>query len=57
MQSYSKDGENVIVIVMDMFTGGHIERMLDDPWFTNGFRKGMDGFVWYPDTISMADAT
>ena len=42
---------------MDMFTGGHIERMLDDPWFTNGFRKGMDGFVWYPDTISMADAT
>lgn len=56
MQSYSRNGENVIVVIMDMFTGGHIEKMLDDPWFDD-FRAGMDGFVWYPDTVSMADAT
>lgn len=56
MQSYSRHGENVVVVVMDMFTGGHIEKMLDDPWFAD-FRRQMDGFVWYPDTVSMADAT
>ncbi len=56
MQAYSRDHENVVIVVMDMFTGGHIEKMLDDQWFDN-FRRQMDGFVWYPDTISMADAT
>ena len=54
--SYSKSKENVIIIVMDMFTGGHIEKMIADPWFDN-FKKTMDGFTWYPDTISASAVT
>lgn len=50
----SRDGVNVVVIVMDMFTGDHMGRMvLDEP----ELRKKLDGFVWYPDTLAVGNST
>lgn len=56
MQNYSKKQENVVIITMDMFTGGHIAKMIDDPWFDD-FSTSMDGFTWFPDTMATGSAT
>ncbi len=56
IHSYSKEGENIVILILDQFTGGHIEPMINDPWFQD-FKKDLDGFVWYPDTLSVGSNT
>lgn len=51
---FSRAGENTIVIMIDMFTGSHLERILAA---SPELRKGLDGFTWYPDTVAPGATT
>ena len=51
---FSRDGTNTVVIMLDMFTGSHMDLILKaDP----GMRQGLDGFVWYSDTVAPGATT
>ncbi len=45
---------NVLLIMMDMFTGGFIPEIFEEH---PELRSSYDGFVWYPNTISMGTST
>ncbi len=50
----SKEKNNILVIMIDSFTGDHMYKILKErPEILFGF----DGFTWYPDTISAANCT
>ena len=52
--NFSKRGENILIVMLDNFTGGHVQEILDkDPGLTRQF----EGFVWYPDTLAPGSAT
>ena len=51
---YSKSGKNTIIFVLDMFTGTHINQMLDDMPDT---MSKFTGFTWYPDTVATGSST
>ena len=50
----SRTKPNVLVFMLDMFTGDHIAGMQKD---RPDLLKEYDGFTWYPDTISEAAVT
>jgi hypothetical protein len=51
---FSRDGLNTVVLMFDMFTGGHVERILtEEP----ELGERLDGFVWFPDTLSAGPTT
>ena len=51
---FSKTGENIVVVMMDAFTGTHMERILQaEP----ELKRDLDGFVWYPDTLAAGPST
>ncbi len=52
--SFNPNGNNVLVIMLDMFTGGHIEKIFKE---NPDIRESLDGFTWYPNTISAGTAT
>lgn len=52
--SFSKDNENVVVLMLDMFCGGFIPEILESK---PSLEQDMDGFVWYPNTISISNNT
>ncbi len=52
--AFSKEKPNVLIVVMDMFTGGHMEDMLRDQ--PDLYQK-LAGFVWYPDTLATSKST
>ena len=52
--SYAKNHKNIIVIVLDMFSGSHT------PYIFKQFpdlKDAFDGFVLFPNTISTSDST
>lgn len=50
----SSTSPNVIVFVLDMFTGGHVGEIFTEyPELKTSF----DGFTWYPDTLATGSAT
>ncbi len=50
----SREAPNVLVIMLDMFTGDHIRYIREEyPESLEGF----DGFTWYPDTVSEGSGT
>jgi YidC/Oxa1 family membrane protein insertase len=51
---FSRDGLNTVILMFDMFTGGHLERILEEE---PQLRERLDGFVWFPDTVSAGSAT
>ncbi len=52
--SFSKNKENVVVIVLDMFQGWYLRQILiDNPEFSNT----LSGFKWYPNSISISNYT
>lgn len=51
---FSRNGENTLVVMLDMFTGGHMERILAE---APELRRDLDGFVWFPDTVSPGATT
>ncbi len=50
----SRNGTNVVVIMMDMFSGDHLGRMVREH---PELREQLDGFVWYPDTLAVGNGT
>lgn len=51
---FSRTEKNVVVVMLDMFTGGHVRQILDEE---PELKRQLDGFVWYPDTMSTGAAT
>ncbi len=52
--TFSREGSNVLVVMLDMFTGGHLGPMLrEDPALAARFQ----GFTWYPDTMAPGAVT
>jgi hypothetical protein len=50
----SGQGRNIIVLMLDMFTGEHMERLLrEDP----SLAQSLSGFTWYRDTLSAGNRT
>jgi YidC/Oxa1 family membrane protein insertase len=50
LNAYSKDKKNIVVIMLDMFTGDHVSTIFKDyPKLKSHFT----GFTWYPDTLTM----
>lgn len=52
--SFSKEGQNVVILMLDMFSGDNMQPMLDE--FPE-FYDLLDGFIWYPNTLSAGSAT
>lgn len=50
----SKTEPNVLIFFLDMFTGGHMEELFRED---STLRKRLDGFTWFPDTMSPGFAT
>lgn len=51
---FSRDGTNAVIVVADMFNGNYLGRMLEeDP----SLARRLEGFSWYPDTLSPSSAT
>lgn len=50
----SKYGTNVIFILADMFNGNYMQKILDEE---PEYRAELDGFVWYPDCLSISNET
>lgn len=52
--SFSPEDKNVVIIMLDMFTGGHMEKILEEE---KELMKAFEGFVWYPDTMATGSTT
>ena len=50
--TFSRDGTNVLILVLDRFMGGFVERILDEE---PDLAARLEGFVWYPRTLSAGD--
>ena len=47
---FSRNGKNIVVLLLDMFTGGYIQQVLDEePEIMSNYT----GFYWYPNTLSV----
>lgn len=51
---FSSTEKNLLIIVLDMFTGDHFPYLLED--FPE-LKEGFAGFVWYPDTLTAGSGT
>lgn len=52
--SFAKDKPNVIIVMLDAFTGGHLPEILARK---KDIKDALDGFIYYPDTISSGEFT
>ena len=52
--SLSRNEPNVLIFFLDMFTGGHMEQIIEE---NPDLAKRLPGFTWYPDTMSPGFAT
>jgi len=52
--NFSKNGKNIIIVVLDMFTGGHMNQILD---MHPELKDELEGFIWYEDTITAGSNT
>ncbi|MCF8346253.1 MAG: membrane protein insertase YidC [Bacteroidales bacterium] len=52
--SFSKDGQNVVVLVLDMFHGWYVNKIMEEE---PELKELYDGFVWYPNTLSVSSIT
>ncbi len=50
----SETDDNVVVFMMDMFTGGYLFEILQD---TPSLKDTFDGFTWFPNTMAVATNT
>ena len=54
MLSFSKTEQNIVVLMLDSFTGGHIKQILErDP----SLASKLDGFTWYSETMTSGSGT
>ncbi len=52
--SLSPSGQNIVVVMLDSFTGTHVEEILKA---APELREQLEGFVWYPDNVSAGGST
>ena len=52
--TFSENKKNIIVIMLDMFTGGNIKEILQTH---PEFKEKLDGFTWYEDSMSAGSST
>ncbi len=52
--TFSKRGKNVVVVFLDMFTGGNVKEILQSE---PELRKALDGFTWYKDVVTTGSHT
>lgn len=52
--SFSKSGTNIVVLMLDGFSGENIGAMSES---ISDFEKIFDGFIWYPNTLTSGSAT
>ncbi len=51
---FSRNNQNVLIIFLDRFMGGFIPDILKD---NPELKKELNGFVWYPNSLSVATGT
>lgn len=51
---FSRTGRNVVFIIADMFNGNYMGRALED---RPEYRDLLDGFIWYPNAVSVSSVT
>ena len=51
---FSKTEQNVFYLLADMFNGNYLGRLIDE---NPEYKEKLDGFVWYPDCLSISSAT
>ena len=52
--TFSRNGKNVLIVMLDMFTGGNMAQLFEKyPDLTTG----LDGFIWYEDTVTAGTST
>ncbi len=52
--AFSKDQQNVVVVMLDMFDGGAVDELLRR---YPHLRTDLDGFIWYPNTVTPGGST
>jgi hypothetical protein len=52
--SFSKNKENIVFIMVDMFQGWYLRTILED---SPNLKNSFDGFFWYPNTLSVSNYT
>jgi YidC/Oxa1 family membrane protein insertase len=51
---FSRNGKNIVFIILDMFPGSFIEPLFSD---NPGYKNAFTGFTWYPNTLSITNLT
>lgn len=51
---FSKDKQNILYFLADGFQGWHIRKIMEEE---PELKKVFDGFVWYPNTVSISNYT
>ena len=54
INGYSRTGKNVVLVVADMFSGGYMERILEE---CPEYRDKLSGFTWYRNMLAAATET
>jgi len=54
MMGYTKTGKNIVVILLDMMTGGYVPRLIEEVPKTI---EKYEGFIWYPNTLTIGNNT
>ncbi len=54
LMSFSKDGKNIVVLFLDMFSGGYVQDIFKE---RPDLKEVYDGFTWYPNTLSISYVT
>ncbi|WP_458399732.1 YidC/Oxa1 family membrane protein insertase [Mailhella sp.] len=52
--TFSKNGKNIVVVMLDMFTGGNMNQILEQ---YPSIKTDLDGFTWYEDVVSSGSLT
>ena len=54
INGYSRAGKNVVLIVADMFSGGYMERILEE---CSEYKDKLSGFTWHRNMLAAATET
>ncbi len=49
LMGYSKEGKNIVVLLLDMFSGGYLPEILEE---MPELEDTLSGFTWYPNTLT-----
>ncbi|MBQ3171513.1 MAG: hypothetical protein IJB53_06315, partial [Mailhella sp.] len=52
--TFSKNGKNIVVVMLDMFTGGNMNQLLEEH---PELKTELDGFTWFEDVVAGGSVT